>query len=103
MKNYTLITPCFFGIEQVLKREITNLGYEIVKTEDGRVTFKTDEKGIAMSNIWLRTAERVLLKVAEFEATTFNDLFENTKAINWAKYINKELTSKELQWILIAH
>ena len=87
MKNYTLITPCFFGIEQVLKREITNLGYEIVKTEDGRVTFKTDEKGIAMSNIWLRTAERVLLKVAEFEATTFNDLFENTKAINWAKYI----------------
>lgn len=87
MKNYTLITPCFFGIEQVLKREITNLGYEIIKTEDGRVTFKTDEKGIAMSNIWLRTAERVLLKVAEFEATTFNDLFENTKAINWAKYI----------------
>lgn len=87
MKNYTLITPCFFGIEQVLKREITNLGYEIIKTEDGRVTYKTDEKGIAMSNIWLRTAERVLLKVAEFEATTFNDLFENTKAINWAKYI----------------
>lgn len=87
MKNYTLITPCFFGIEQVLKREITNLGYEIIKTEDGRVTYKTDEKGIAMSNIWLRTAERVLLKVGEFEATTFNDLFENTKAINWSKYI----------------
>lgn len=87
MKNYTLITPCFFGIEKILKNEITNLGYEIIKTEDGRVTYKTDEKGIAMSNIWLRTAERVLLKVAEFEAKTFNDLFENTKAINWSKYI----------------
>lgn len=87
MKNYTLITPCFFGIEKILKNEITNLGYEIIKTEDGRITYKTDEKGIAMSNIWLRTAERVLLKVAEFEAKTFNDLFENTKAINWAKYI----------------
>ena len=87
MKNYTLITPCFFGIEKILKNEISNLGYEIIKTEDGRVTYKTDEKGIAMSNIWLRTAERVLLKVAEFEAKTFNDLFESTKAINWAKYI----------------
>ncbi|WP_195946752.1 THUMP domain-containing class I SAM-dependent RNA methyltransferase [Paraclostridium bifermentans] len=87
MKNYTLITPCFFGIEKILKNEISNLGYEIIKTEDGRVTYKTDEKGIAMSNIWLRTAERVLLKVAEFEARTFNDLFESTKAINWAKYI----------------
>lgn len=87
MKNYTLVTPCFFGIEKILKNEITDLGYEIIKTEDGRVTYKTDEKGIAMSNIWLRTAERVLLKVAEFEAKTFNDLFENTKAINWSKYI----------------
>ncbi len=87
MKNYTLITPCFFGIEKILKNEITNLGYEIIKTEDGRITYKTDEKGIAMSNTWLRTAERVLLKVAEFEAKTFNDLFENTKAINWSKYI----------------
>lgn len=87
MKNYTLITPCFFGIEKTLKDEISNLGYEIIKTEDGRVTYKTDEKGIAMSNLWLRTAERVLLKVAEFEAKTFNDLFENTKAINWSKYI----------------
>ncbi|EPZ54843.1 putative methylase domain protein [[Clostridium] sordellii ATCC 9714] len=72
MKNYTLITPCFFGIEKILKNEITNLGYEIIKTEDGRVTYRTDEKGIATSNIWLRTAERVLLKVAEFEAKTFN-------------------------------
>ena len=58
MKNYTLITPCFFGMEKILKREITNLGYEIIKTEDGRVTYKTDEKGIAMSNIWLKNMQK---------------------------------------------
>ena len=87
MKNYTLITPCFFGIEKILKNEITNLGYEIIKTEDGRVTYKTDEYGIARSNMYLRCAERVHLKVAEFEARTFDELFEGTKRINWAKYI----------------
>ncbi|HBI92984.1 MAG TPA: RNA methyltransferase, partial [Terrisporobacter glycolicus] len=68
-------------------REIQNLGYEIIKTEDGRVTYKTDEAGIAKSNIYLRCAERVHLKVAEFEAKSFDELFEGTKRINWAKYI----------------
>ena len=87
MKNYTLVAPCFFGVEKMLAREIKNLGYEIVKTEDGRVTYKTDEYGIARSNMYLRCAERVHLKVAEFEARTFDELFEGTKRINWAKYI----------------
>ena len=87
MKNYTLVAPCFFGVEKMLSREIQNLGYEIIKTEDGRVTYKTDEYGIAKSNIYLRCAERVHLKVAEFEAKTFDELFEGTKRINWAKYI----------------
>ena len=87
MKNYTLITPCFFGVEKMLAREIKDLGYEIIKTEDGRVTYKTDEYGIAKSNIYLRCAERVHLKVAEFEARSFDELFEGTKRINWAKYI----------------
>ena len=87
MKNYTLVAPCFFGVEKMLAREIKNLGYEIVKTEDGRVTYKTDEFGIAKSNIYLRCAERVHLKVAEFEARSFDELFEGTKRINWAKYI----------------
>lgn len=87
MKNYTLVAPCFFGVEKMLSREIKNLGYEIIKTEDGRVTYRTDEFGIAKSNIWLRCAERVHLKVAEFEARSFDELFENTKRINWSRYI----------------
>ncbi|VFE45284.1 THUMP domain-containing class I SAM-dependent RNA methyltransferase [Clostridioides difficile] len=87
MKNYTLISPCFFGMEKMLAREITNLGYEIIKTEDGRITYKTDEFGIAKSNMWLRCAERVHLKIAEFEVKSFDELFENTKRINWSRYI----------------
>lgn len=88
MENqYTLICPCFFGMEKMLANEIKNLGYEIIKTEDGRVTYKTDKYGIAKSNMWLRCAERVHLKIAEFEARSFDELFENTKKINWAKYI----------------
>lgn len=71
----------------MLAREITNLGYEIIKTEDGRITYKTDEFGIAKSNMWLRCAERVHLKIAEFEAKSFDELFENTKRINWSRYI----------------
>lgn len=86
-KEYTLVAPCFFGVEKMLNREIQNLGYEIIKTEDGRVTYKTDEAGIAKSNIYLRCAERVHLKVAEFEAKSFDELFEGTKRINWSKYI----------------
>jgi putative N6-adenine-specific DNA methylase len=87
MNKYTLVAPCFFGVEKMLSREITNLGYEIEKVEDGRVTFSTDEYGISKSNMWLRCAERILLKVGEFEATTFDDLFENTKRIDWSKFI----------------
>lgn len=86
-KEYTLVAPCFFGVEKMLNREIQNLGYEIIKTEDGRVTYKTDEYGIAKSNIYLRCAERIHLKVAEFEARSFDELFEGTKRINWAQYI----------------
>ena len=87
MKNYTLISPCFFGMEKMLAREIKDLGFEIIKTEDGRITYKTGEDGIAKANMWLRCAERVHLKVAEFEAKTFDELFENTKRINWSRYI----------------
>ena len=87
MKNYTLISPCFFGMEKMLAREIKDLGFEIITTEDGRITYKTEEDGIAKANIWLRCAERVNLKVAEFEAKSFDELFEGTKKIDWAKYI----------------
>ena len=73
-KSYTLISPCFFGMEKMLAREIKDLGFEIIKTEDGRITYKTGEDGIAKANMWLRCAERVHLKVAEFEAKTFDEL-----------------------------
>ncbi|MDK2586671.1 class I SAM-dependent RNA methyltransferase [Romboutsia sedimentorum] len=87
MKNYTLLSPCFFGMEKMLAREIKELGFEILKTEDGRITYKTGEDGIAKANMWLRCAERVNLKVAEFEAKSFDELFEGTKRIDWSEYI----------------
>lgn len=77
----------FFGMEKMLAREITNLGYEIIKTEDGRITYKTDEFGIAKSNMWLRCAERVHLKIAEFEAKALMNYLKIQKRINWSRYI----------------
>ena len=87
MSKIELIAPCHFGLEAVLKREITDLGYEIVAVEDGKVTFAGDEAAIARANIFLRTAERVLVKVGSFKAVTFDELFEKTKALEWERYI----------------
>ena len=84
---YELIAPCHFGMEAVLKREILDLGYEISQVEDGKVTFLGDAEAICRANIFLRTAERVLLKAGSFRATTFEELFQGTKAIPWEKYI----------------
>ena len=81
MKYMELIAPCHFGMEAVLKREILDLGYEISKVEDGKVTFLADAEGIAQANMFLRTTERILLKAGEFKAVTFDELFEKTKAI----------------------
>lgn len=89
MKTYELIAPCHFGLESVLKKEIIELGYEITQVEDGRVTFIADDDGIVRANINLRTAERVLIKCGSFMATTFDELFEGTKAIAWEEYIPK--------------
>lgn len=89
MKKYEFIAPCHFGLEAVLKKEIIDLGYEIVKVEDGKVTFSGEEDALCRSNIFLRTAERVLIKVAQFSAETFEELFEKTKAIPWEEYIPK--------------
>jgi putative N6-adenine-specific DNA methylase len=63
---YKLTAPCLFGVEAILKNEIKDLGYNIVKVDDGKVTFEGDELAICRSNLWLRTAERVLLTVGEF-------------------------------------
>lgn len=90
MKTLELIAPCHFGLEAVLKREITELGYEISQVEDGRVTFIGDAEAICRANINLRTAERVLVKVGSFRAVTFDELFEGTKALDWGCFLPKD-------------
>jgi len=87
MKQIELIAPCHFGMEAVLKREIIDLGYEISQVEDGRVTFYGDMEAVAYANVFLRTAERVLLKVGQVRATSFEELFDKTKALPWEEYI----------------
>lgn len=87
MEKWELIAPCHFGLEAVLKREILDLGYEISKVEDGKVTFLVDAQGIADANMFLRTTERILLKVGEVKATTFEELFDKTKELPWEKFI----------------
>ncbi len=89
-KCYELIAPCHFGMEAVLKREILDLGYEIAQVEDGRVSFYGDDEAICRANVFLRTAERVLLKAGSFRAETFEELFQNTKAIAWEELIPKD-------------
>lgn len=84
------ISPCHFGLEAVLKREITDLGYEITKVEDGRVCYMGEGNVCARSNMFLRTTERVLMKIASFKAVTFDELFENTRAVAWEEYIPRD-------------
>lgn len=90
MRKYELIAPCHFGLESVLKREITDLGYDVTEVLDGRVTFIGDDEAVARANIGLRTAERILIKVGSFKATTYDELFEGTKALEWEEYIPKD-------------
>lgn len=89
MNQQTYIAPCHFGMEAVLKREILDLGYKIDSIEDGKVTFIGDESAICRSNIFLRTTERVLMRVGKFKAETYDELFESTKAIPWEEFIPK--------------
>ncbi len=90
MERLEYIAPCHFGLEAVLKREIVELGYEIVSVEDGRITFAGDAQALCRANIFLRTAERVLIKVGSFHAETFEELFQGTKALPWGEYIPKD-------------
>lgn len=90
MENFELIAPCHFGLEAVLKKEIYELGYDIIQVEDGRITFEGDAEAICRGNIFLRTTERVLLKVGRFKATTFEELFQGIKALPWEKYIPRD-------------
>lgn len=90
MRRFELIAPCHFGLESVLKQEITDLGYEISQVEDGRVTFHGDEEALTRCNVCLRTAERLLIKIGGFHAETFEELFQGTKALRWEDYIPKD-------------
>jgi len=82
-----LMAPCHFGLEAVLKREIQDLGYEISLVEDGRVTFWGDAEAIAVANMFLRSAERVLLKVASVHASTWDELFDGVRGMPWEQYL----------------
>ena len=89
-ETYELIAPCHFGLEAVLKREIQNLGYEITAVEDGRVTFAGDAAAVCRANIFIRTAERILLKCGSFMAADFDALFEGVKSIPWEMYLPRD-------------
>lgn len=82
-----LIATATFGLEAVVKREIEALGYKIIKSEDAKITFMGDERAIARTNLWLRSADRVLVKMAEFTALEFEELFQQTKAVAWEEWI----------------
>jgi putative N6-adenine-specific DNA methylase len=90
VRTFDLLVPCHFGLEAVLKREIYDLGYEITKVEDGRVTFEGDEEAVCRANIFLRTAERVMIQVGRFKATTFEELFQGIRNLPWEEYIPED-------------
>ena len=85
--NYTLIATSTFGLEKVVANELKELGYDDLKIENGKVTFEGDEMDIVTCNMWLRTADRVLIQMAEFKAETFEELFQGTLAVNWGDII----------------
>lgn len=90
MKTFELIVPCHFGMEAVLKKEIIDLGYDVTEVADGRVTFFGDEEAVCRANIFLRTAERILIKIGKFHAETYEELFQGTKNLPWEDYIPKD-------------
>jgi putative N6-adenine-specific DNA methylase len=84
--KFTLLATSPMGLESVVAQELKDLGYE-TKTENGRVSFQGTYQDIARCNLWLRTADRILIKMGEFKATTFDELFEGTKALHWEDWI----------------
>ncbi|UQD52505.1 class I SAM-dependent RNA methyltransferase [Bacillus methanolicus] len=89
MDNYQLIATSAMGLEALVAKEVRDLGYEC-QVENGKVSFSGDETAIARTNLWLRTADRIKLKVGEFKATTFDELFEKTKSLPWEKYLPED-------------
>ncbi len=87
MAKINLIATATFGLEAVVAREVQNLGYLNTKIENAKVEFTADESGICRSNLWLRSADRVLVKVGQFPALTFEELFEGTKSLPWDSWL----------------
>ena len=85
-----IIAATTFGLEAIVRREIEVLGYKIIKTEDGKVTFMGDERAMVRANLWLRTADRVQIKMAEFRVTEFEDIYQNMRGIHWEEWIPME-------------
>lgn len=90
MRRFELIAPCHFGMEAVLKKEIVELGYDVSEVADGRVTFLGDEEALCRANVFLRTAERVLIKLGRFRAETYEELFQGTKVLPWEEYVPRD-------------
>lgn len=90
MAKLELVATATFGLEAVVKREVETLGYKILKSEDGKITYLGDERAIVKSNLWLRCADRVLLKMGEFSAISFEELFQGAKSLPWAEWIPKD-------------
>lgn len=90
MEKFEIIIPTIFGLEAFTSQEVRALGYETTQVEDGRVTFLGDWEAVCKANLWIRTGERILIKVAEFNAITFDELFEGTKALDWSRWLDKD-------------
>lgn len=90
MAEFELIATAAFGVEALVGRELKQLGYEKQRIENGRVVFWGDETAICRANLWLRNAGKILIKVGEFKATTFEELFQGTKAIAWTDFLPKD-------------
>lgn len=89
MDKFEIIIPCIFGLEALIAKELKWLGYETHRVEDGRVTFLGTFHDVAKANLYLRCGERVLIKVGEFSAVSFEELFEKTKALDWSRWLSK--------------
>ena len=87
MNSIELIATSTFGLEAVVAQEVKALGYTEAAVENGKVTFAADAEGLCRANLWLRSADRVLLKMGQFKALTFEELFQQTKALPWPDWI----------------
>ncbi len=90
MSKLELIATATFGLEAVVKREVEDLGYKILRSEDAKITYLGDERAVVKSNLWLRSADRVLIKLGEFQAFSFEELFQQTKALPWEEWIPED-------------